>query len=271
MPLMSTVIDSSGGKVIGGGGPGGRVPSGRLNSHPPTSMSIQSMQILKNQRLHGMTVPSSVAFGASTEVVTGKIKPIGTSDVVVVGCTLMESVGNAVGTNVTEDPPGRVMTLPVVMPVGMVTASELSEMIVRPSEFVVVSIGSGRTLLVPGGVTLMVPEGTTLVVPGGALLLLATGGGAIVEAVLLVVPRGALLVAPEAGATLEAVLLVVPVGEELGLNVMIDPPGSVTTLAVETSVGIVMAPDARYTQKRQLSSVTQGSSRKICEHLDVLP
>lgn len=239
MPLMSTVIDSSGGKVIGGGGPGGRMPSGKLNSHPPMSMSIQSMQILKNQRLHGMTVPSSVALGASTEVVTGKIKAVGTSDVVVVGSELSVSVGDAVGTNVTEDPSDKVMTLSVVIPVGKVTALELSEMMVRPPEFVVVvSIGGGSTLLDPERVPLVVFEGTALVVPGEPLLV-GTGKGATSEVVPLVVPRGALPVAP-GGMTPDAV----PVGEELGLKVTIDPPGSVTTLVVEISVGIVTAPDA---------------------------
>lgn len=239
MPLMSTVIDSSGGKVIGGGGPGGRTPSGKLNSHPPMSMSIQSMQRLKNQRLHGMTVPSSVALGASTEVVTGKIRPSGASDVVVVGDTLREFVGDAVGTKVTEDPSDKVMTLSVVIPVGTVTALELSEIMVRPSEFVVVSIGGGSTLLDPGTIPLVAFEDTALVVPEEPLLV-GTGKGATFEVVPLVVPTGALPVAP-GGMTLESV----PVGEELGLKVIIDPPGSVTTLVVETSVGIVTAPDAR--------------------------
>lgn len=63
VPLMPIEMESDGGKVIPGGGPGGRIPSGKLNSQPPISIFPKRMHMLKNQRLHGITVPPSVAFG----------------------------------------------------------------------------------------------------------------------------------------------------------------------------------------------------------------
>jgi hypothetical protein len=39
VPLMLTEMESDGGKVIPGGGPGGRTPVGRLNSQPPMLIS----------------------------------------------------------------------------------------------------------------------------------------------------------------------------------------------------------------------------------------
>lgn len=72
-PSLLNVIDAPGGKVIGGGGPGGRVPSGRSKIQPPMTVSSQSRQKSKNQKLHGISVPPSVGFGSETEVVTGVI------------------------------------------------------------------------------------------------------------------------------------------------------------------------------------------------------
>lgn len=75
MPLILTVMDNDGGKVIGGGGPGGRMPVGRLNAHPWMLMSIQLMQRLKNHRLHGMMLPFTVPCGDGTGVTTGSMPP----------------------------------------------------------------------------------------------------------------------------------------------------------------------------------------------------
>jgi hypothetical protein len=62
VPLMLTEMESDGGKVIPGGGPGGRTPVGRLNSQPPMLISPNRMHKSKNQRLQGISVPPSVAF-----------------------------------------------------------------------------------------------------------------------------------------------------------------------------------------------------------------
>lgn len=78
---------------MGGGGPGGRMPSGMSINQPPMSVSSQSRQKLKNQKLHGMTVPSSVAWGSETEVVTGKMPTISELLEVGEGGSELESVG----------------------------------------------------------------------------------------------------------------------------------------------------------------------------------
>lgn len=54
------------------------MPGGRIIFHP----KMGPIQMLKNHRLQGMTKPSSVGLGSSTEVVTGMTT---LSSVVVVG------------------------------------------------------------------------------------------------------------------------------------------------------------------------------------------
>lgn len=65
VPLMLMEMESEGGKVIPGGGPGGRTPVGRLNIQPPMSISPNRMHKSKNQRLQGISVPPSVAFACT--------------------------------------------------------------------------------------------------------------------------------------------------------------------------------------------------------------
>lgn len=129
VPLMLMLNVALGSIENGGGGPGGYVPGGKLISQPSMSKSSHRMHILKNHRSHGMTEPSSVAPGSSTEVVTGSMKPPG---VVVVGPEVIGGLFNP-GLMVVVCPFGFVVTIGVVIPVGSVmTDSSVLEMIVWP-------------------------------------------------------------------------------------------------------------------------------------------
>lgn len=140
LPLMLIVMCKEGGKVIGGGGPGGRIPSGRLNSQPKTWKSSHEMQRLKNQRLHGITVPPSEALGEETEVRTGNMAPAGRVDELLV--TLGGGPG---GVNVNGRPSPLVIVTGSVNPVGMVNCPPEFDMTVCPAALEVVK-GSGLTV-----------------------------------------------------------------------------------------------------------------------------
>ena len=128
-----------GSMVIVGGGPGGRIPGGMLNSQPKMLMSKKSIQLEKNQRLQGISVPPSVALGAGTEVLTGNKNPAG----IVVDEEVVEVVvGRGPGINVISTPSGSVIVVACVRPVGMVKPSPDSDTIVSPAELVVVTIGN---------------------------------------------------------------------------------------------------------------------------------
>lgn len=117
-----------GGGSIDGTGPGGRGPGGRSIIQPRMSIPQKLMHDEKNQRSQGITLPPSVAFGSSTEVVTGTRVP-STNDVDPDGCIVELGDG---GVEVVDCPPGRVNTVGVVTPVGRVTTPSVVEMMVRP-------------------------------------------------------------------------------------------------------------------------------------------
>lgn len=140
-PIIDVVIDNEWGKVIGGGGPSGRIPYGRLNSQPEMLMSSQLIQMLKNQTLQGITDPSSVPFGSGTGAVTGKMIPPATSVEVEVdgGEITGGDVGVSGGCVIVLTEPSELVVITVV-PLVTGEVESLPDVIVlnEPSEFVVV-------------------------------------------------------------------------------------------------------------------------------------
>lgn len=110
---MLMVIPKPGGIDIVGGGPGGTIPGGFTMTQPNMSRSSHRMQIVKNHKLQGMTVPVSVGLGSSTGVVTGMIQPPSADDsVVVVGGAVTEASVDSGGFIVVTCPSDKVETTP---------------------------------------------------------------------------------------------------------------------------------------------------------------
>lgn len=135
-PMVLISIERDGGNVIGGGGPGGRITTGRLNNQPVTSRSSQLIQMLKNQVLQGMTLPSSVPVGSGTGVVMGIIPPATSVEVVLDdgGEVIVGEVGvpGSVVTSVAE-----LSGLSVVIEVSVVDGeASVEDGTTEPSEFV---------------------------------------------------------------------------------------------------------------------------------------
>ena len=201
VPLVLTWIP--GGNVIGGGGPGGRMPSGKSNSQPPMFVSSQLRQRSKNHRLHGISVPPSVGFGSETEVVIGMMTSVCAvvvceggsalvcssvevfpslelvevvcssssplvvvvSEVMTIEDPLLLVTSCEVGVQVTKRPLENVTGLAVVTPVGSVIASEFAEsMVASPLVVVMVNSGIQVTMLPSGKVTILL-----LVMPVGSV------------------------------------------------------------------------------------------------------
>jgi hypothetical protein len=149
---MLTEMDNAGGNVIAGGGPGGYVPGGKVIFQPRTLRSSHEMQIKKNQRSQGISVPFSVALGSVTEVVTGYIGA-GESEVVlleggeVMGPSELGKVGSgvvfgddvAVGSVVIVEPSLFVVVTEGGRADAVMELCSDSVAVVTPSEDVVVS------------------------------------------------------------------------------------------------------------------------------------
>lgn len=138
------------------------MPGGRLIFQPSMLVSSHEMQILKNQRLHGISVPSSVALGSGTDVVTGN------TPASAVELELVSVGGDVVG-------PGAVVASgPVVIPSDVRSGVVLGDV-----EVVEVDV------IVPPLLSMITLEGESVddmlkLCPGPKMVLGATGG-AVVE------------------------------------------------------------------------------------------
>lgn len=162
VPVILTLNGAVGSIEIRGGGPGGLMPGGRMTCQPKILKSSHRRHVEKNHRLQGMIAPSSVGSGSSTDVVIGSMKSAAVDELEVV-----DEGGEVIGpgVNVVISPSEFVRVMGVEIPVGTVMTPLVSEMMVCPSELVVV-VGDGGAVvsveLLGGDKVEDRPEGTNV-------------------------------------------------------------------------------------------------------------